>query len=242
MASIGNFAATFALQGAARGGAAFLNSILGGSPPRQILWQTTDTSGTPAIDSFGRPTSTVLYPQVVIEEKHEDVLRITQHPVEQGAAITDHAFKMPATVELRAGWSNSPSNPGLLGAISSLVPNFGNGNALRDIYTTLQGLQVNRSVVSLVTGKRNYTNMLLERLGLTTDEKSENALMITAVFQEVIFAQTTIITVPDATVMKNPSANAATTDLGALNTTPGNNANIPALNAVLPDDLHGLGG
>lgn len=46
--------------------------------------------------------------QVTISERHEDTLEITEHPVEQGAAIADHAFKRPATVVITAAWSNSP--------------------------------------------------------------------------------------------------------------------------------------
>jgi len=34
-----------------------------------------------------------LTPQVTIEEVHHDDLEITEHPVERGAAIGDHAFK-----------------------------------------------------------------------------------------------------------------------------------------------------
>lgn len=48
---------------------------------------------------------------VTVEEKHQDDLEITEHPVEQGGAITDHAFKKPAEVTVRMAWSNSSSAP-----------------------------------------------------------------------------------------------------------------------------------
>lgn len=47
--------------------------------------------------------------QVVIEESHHDELEITDHPVQQGAMISDHAFKRPAELTLSLGWSNSPA-------------------------------------------------------------------------------------------------------------------------------------
>lgn len=49
-----------------------------------------------------------------IEELHTDDLEITEHPVEQGANIADHAFKRPAEVVLKLAWSNSPPSSGSL--------------------------------------------------------------------------------------------------------------------------------
>ena len=51
-----------------------------------------------------------IIPEVVIEEMHRDRLIITDHPVESGAAISDHAFKMPVEVDMRVGWSDSAWN------------------------------------------------------------------------------------------------------------------------------------
>ena len=42
-----------------------------------------------------------------VEERHMDRLEITNHPVETGAAITDHAFYHPPELTLVLGWSNS---------------------------------------------------------------------------------------------------------------------------------------
>lgn len=43
--------------------------------------------------------------EVTVREQHTDDLTITTHPVERGAPITDHAFKMPAQLTIEAGWS-----------------------------------------------------------------------------------------------------------------------------------------
>ena len=37
----------------------------------------------------------MIVPSVVVSEKHTDTLEITEHPVEVGAAIADHAYKKP---------------------------------------------------------------------------------------------------------------------------------------------------
>ena len=70
---------------------------------------------TPPVRSLGPLTG-----YITMEEVHQDDLEITDHPIEQGASITDHAFKRPAEVTLKIGWSNSPRNPGLLGGIRGL--------------------------------------------------------------------------------------------------------------------------
>jgi hypothetical protein len=55
-----------------------------------------------------------------LEESYEDALEITEHPVEAGAAITDHSFKRPMELVLTCGWSDSSSS-GLIGLASGLI-------------------------------------------------------------------------------------------------------------------------
>jgi hypothetical protein len=55
-----------------------------------------------------------------LEESYEDSLEITEHPVEAGAAITDHSFKRPMELVLTCGWSDSSAS-GALGLVSGLI-------------------------------------------------------------------------------------------------------------------------
>src|ERR1700739_4345281 len=43
--------------------------------------------------------------QVTLEEIHHDEMEIEDHPIEQGAPITDHSFKKPAELTLHLGWA-----------------------------------------------------------------------------------------------------------------------------------------
>jgi soluble lytic murein transglycosylase-like protein len=45
----------------------------------------------------------MIIPDVVVSEKHSDTLEITEHPVETGAAISDHAYKRPSEVVMEVG-------------------------------------------------------------------------------------------------------------------------------------------
>lgn len=86
--------------------------------------------------------------EVTVKEQGRDDLTITSHPVERGAAISDHAFKNPATLTLQAGWSAAFLNP----------PSFGNtksgilsdiGNAIGQFSAILSPLIGSKATASL---------------------------------------------------------------------------------------------
>jgi hypothetical protein len=136
---------------------------------------------------------TIIIPDVAIEERHKDELEITQVPVELGVPISDHVYKKPAEVVMRMAWSTSKSLSTLIGSVfSGHMP-----TSIQDVYQQLLKLQHVTSTPPMIpctvyTGKRVYQNMLLRSLQVVTDHDSENALMVEAIFQEVIFAQTQV--------------------------------------------------
>lgn len=181
-----------------------------------------------------------------LEEIHKDDLEITEHPVELGAPIADHAFKRPAEVVIRCAWSNSPvgAPTGLIGAALGVagvrVPIIGkavaaaktvtaaqslmSGNApgqIRAIYAQLLELQQARVPFDVYTGKRTYKNMLFKSLGVTTDANNENALMLMAVCKQVIIATTSTVKVPVNTSAQGmPERTSPTTNMGQKQLTP----------------------
>jgi hypothetical protein len=154
------------------------------------------------------PTATILRPrrrigqmvaQVVIEELHQDELQITEHPVEQGYSITDHAFIKPAELTLRFGWAPSGQ--------TSDAP-MADYQYLQGLYQDLLTLQRSRIPMDIVTGKRHYKNMLLSAVSVTTDEHSELVLAVSAQCREIRIAKTRILTVPPREVHKEPEKTA----------------------------------
>lgn len=145
---------------------------------------------------------------VTIREKHEDVLSITRHPVERGSPITDHAFREPSQLTVTVGWSNS--------SIRALA----NPYYVRMVYAQFLALQSSREPFTVNTGKRIYTNMLIERLSVETDEKTENALIMDVSLREVIIADTQTVTTAPVENMANPQATSPLTNRGAVNNTP----------------------
>lgn len=138
---------------------------------------------------------------VVVEEQHEDTLEITEHPVEHGASISDHAFMKPAAVTIRAGISDgSGSVAGEKAGVS--------------VYEALQALQKARQPFDVITGKRKYRNMLIETLTVLTDADSENALVVTADCREVIIVKTQTAFVPPRSRHRNAGKTGGTANKG----------------------------
>lgn len=153
---------------------------------------------------------------VTVEERSVDELIITQHPVEQGASITDHAFKRPPSLTIIAAWSNSS------------IEAFGNPNYVTEIYDRLLALQESRVPFEVLTGKRLYDDMLMRRIFQTTDEKTENSLALVMEFEQIILVSTQTVSVPPAANMKMPQANGATERRGTISIAPGGTYNATA--------------
>ncbi len=130
-----------------------------------------------ALLQFNQRSFAGIIPNVVLEEEGGDELRITEHPVEVGAAISDHAFKMPVYLQMRAGWSDSSG---------------GEVGYIRRIYNELIALQARREPFTLYSGKRVYKNMLMANLTQVTDHKSEHALLTVIRFREVLLTYTSM--------------------------------------------------
>lgn len=154
---------------------------------------------------------------VTVEEDSEDELVVTEHPVEQGASIADHAFKRPAHLRLVYGWSLSNKRAG------------NDPQYLQTIYQKLLKLQVDRTRFEVFTGKRHYTNMLMLSVRVSTNKETENILLVHVHCQELLIATTQLVTVPDASLQKTPEDTAAVVPQGQQQLQPAPNFNASAI-------------
>lgn len=226
------------------GGKALLQGVFA-QQPRQMLWSVQDaTPGAPAGSTSSLIPSQLsgngqagLSNYITLHEECSDSLQITQHPVEQGSTISDHAYKLPAQLTIRIVWPAGGGNPFGWIPFSSYLPNasgqipiasYGDsGAALRTLYLELQRAQALRYLVTIMTGKRNYKNMLIESIGVTTDERTENVLQATITFREVILVSTSTVSSPvsqDGQAM--PEQTMPLTSTGQSNLVPGSSFNI----------------
>ncbi len=146
-----------------------------------------------------------IIPDIVVEESHRDQIVITDHPVERGAAISDHAFKLPVEVEIRCGFSNSTS---------------GSEGYVQEIYQEFLDLQASRQPFDVFTGKRQYSNMLIRSLEVTTDERSEHALYLVAGLREVIIVDTATTKAAPQSAQSSPQKTASVINTGSTQLQP----------------------
>lgn len=142
-----------------------------------------------------------IIPDVTIEESTTDSIELTSHPVQQGAAITDHKYRKPVTLKMN-------------------IMQAGNDQAdLATKYKSLVDLQNSTSLFDVTTPKRIYKNMQIKSLGVTTDKNTENILSISADMQEVIIVNVTVTNVPARAKQKTPAKTGATENAGAKSAT-----------------------
>lgn len=110
-----------------------------------------------------------VFVDVVISEEHESEMEIAEHPVEKGAKISDHAWRLPAKVTLELAIAGER-------AVAS--------------FQQLLDVQAAAEPFSLVTGLKVYQNMLIKRLSATRDKENARVLKFEAELQEVIIVST----------------------------------------------------
>ncbi|MGM7759738.1 MULTISPECIES: phage baseplate protein [Yersinia] len=161
----------------------------------------------------------LLVPSVIIAEKHQDALEITEHPVDVGAAVNDHAYKRAAEVTMEVGFAGGGS---LLDFVDTSTIGLSLGKSPEEVYQELRDLQESRQPFDVITGKRKYSNMLIRGIEVTTDKTSENVLMCVLTLREVIMSQTESVTVADKENMQEGVSTSAMQNTGTKAPAPAN--------------------
>ncbi|HDU1552184.1 TPA: hypothetical protein REW71_003160 [Klebsiella pneumoniae] len=161
----------------------------------------------------------LIVPSVVVSEKHSDTLEITEHPVETGAPVSDHAYKRPSEVVMEVGFAGGGS---LLDFIDTSSLGLTLGLSPKETYQQILDLQTSLIPFDVVTGKRLYSNMLIRAIEVTTDRTSENVLMAVLTLREVIITQTQQIAVADKADMKEGANTSAVINSGTKAAKPQN--------------------
>lgn len=146
-------------------------------------------------------------PDVTLEATGQDALGITGFPVESGATLTDHSFKLPVRLEMVAGWSDSSA---------------GYDGYIQGIYQRLLALQAERQPFTIYTSRRMYPNMLMESLTDPISPRTYYAMVPRITFRELIISRTqtsdgaTAQPAANPADQANPASTGAVTDRGTL--------------------------
>lgn len=147
---------------------------------------TTQDPSTGAI-SAQTTASTMYVFDAVLRAEHEQEIKKTQHPVQTGANIADHAFIMPAQLVLEIGMSDS---------MDSYQSGMWSGNASKSVsaFQELKKLAAARVPLTITTRLQTYTNMLIESIHAPDTNQTRYGLRATVTFGELYVAQ--VVTTP----------------------------------------------
>lgn len=166
----------------------------------------------------------IMVPSVVVSEKHSDTLEITEHPVEKptssGAGfIADHAYRRPSEVVMEVGFAGGGS---LLDLLDTSGIGISAGLSPKKVYAQFLDMQRNRELLDVTTGKRQYSNMLLRSIEVTTDRTTENVLSAVLTLRELILTSTHAVKVSDKSDMAQGVSTSATQNAGVKSPVPVN--------------------
>ena len=115
------------------------------------------------------------------KENHVGSVRVTEHPVQGGSNISDHAYNLPdkLTIEVLVSDSVQPIVSG----------QFASGKTKSiSAYEVLRKLKEKRVLVSVRTRLHYYINMIIEGMNVSDDYKSANSLKGTVSLRQVMMA------------------------------------------------------
>lgn len=150
-----------------------------------------------------------------VSEAHNGEVEVTEHPVEEGANISDHARVKPPTLTLEGMVSNTPLNQGqhrrkvtskegfVFETTATTDQITGQPGIMESAFTKLQELREKAMPITVITRLKTYTNMVLTSLVVPRNASTGEALRFTATFRNVIIIKNRTTT---ATVATEPRA------------------------------------
>jgi hypothetical protein len=148
-----------------------------------------------------------IVPDCVVEETYEDTTQITSHPVEKGANMSDHAFMLPMSVDMKIAWADYKGK---------------NTRWSRDKYLQLLSIQAQCEPLTVYTGKRKFDNMMIVGVSVTNDQKTKHAVMATVRLKEIRQADvvTSFEAGPPADAQSSPQSTQGQTNKGPVTPAP----------------------
>lgn len=131
----------------------------------------------------------------VFNTSHNANLMVTEHPVQSGGSVADHAFMEPDEVQLEIGMSDVATSVGTNHSVNA--------------YTRLRAIMAAREPVTLVTRLKTYQNMLIVSLSAPDDYTTMYALRASVGFKQI-----NIVSVSTVKVQQTVSASTTTSQTG----------------------------
>jgi hypothetical protein len=124
----------------------------------------------------------------VISAQHTTRRQITEHPVQWGAAISDHSYQLPALLTLEVGMSDAMSSFNF----GQYSPDSGAGKSV-NAYQTFVELQKTGQPFIVNTHLQRYTNMVIENISITDNNKTTYSAKFSISFKEIFIGITSTV-------------------------------------------------
>ena len=138
----------------------------------------------------------------VLKTDHSSKLKITEHPVEEGASVTDHAYVEPQSLTMEIGMSD---------VCMSYIDGQFMQKSSRSVsaYEVLKQIQSSRIPLTVCTRLDVYENMLIETISAPDDYLTMFGLKATIGLREIIVVTTSTVALPNRT-SRQPQKTGAT--------------------------------
>ena len=153
-------------------------------PYRPSQWN--DESDTIAARTLISNDKETYFFDAIISLDHSSELQVSEHPIQNGANIVDHAFIVPPKLNMSIGMSD---------AMESFYEGQFSGTPSRSVaaFEVLQKLQTDRLPLTITTRLKTYTNMLLTGINVTDDSSTTLGLRAAVTFRQIM--QATVVPV-----------------------------------------------
>lgn len=143
-----------------------------------------------------------------IQIDHSSKLKITEHPIESGSVVADHAYMEPRELIFDIGMSD---------VVSSLVPGQFSDGWSRSVsaYQTLLNLQVTRTPLFVHTRLVSYQNMLISAISVPDNKDTQFGLRCSVTLRELLVSSAKTVPVSAVPQVTNTSSNGQVVPQGA---------------------------
>jgi hypothetical protein len=124
---------------------------------------------------------------------HNSTLSITEHPIQTGADVSDHAFMEGENPTFEIGMSDVMQDI----SDSRFAKFTGDNSRSVNAYQILKQLQSQRIPIQFVTRLWTYNNMLIENIVAPDDDKTTYGLRATITLKEIFVANVETVKVSE---------------------------------------------
>lgn len=147
------------------------------------------------VNTMIKTSSGNIYFDAVLNTDHNTSVTPTEHPVQSGASISDHAFVNPPEITLEIGNSDVHHTDGYSA----------------QSFQRLEAIMEKRDLVTLVTRLNTYTDMLITSISVPDNYETLYGLKATIIFKHIkVVTVATVQVQPTVSGSKNPKSQSDT--------------------------------